>query len=784
MQVRNSRVIVTGGAGFIGSHLVDALLRQGNDVIVIDDLSSGTRENLVHHRNNSCLHVEEANVLDEQGIMALHKGADFVFHLATRNLRLSLRQPTIVHEVNTTGTLNVLKAAAAAKVKRFLYCSSSEVNGTADVVPMPEDYYFRPQTIYGASKLAGEYYTQVFHRARWLFTVIARPHNNYGPRAHYQGFKGEVIPRFILWALAGRPLIIYGNGRQTRDFTYVTETADIMVGLMECDSAVGGTFNICRGQEVSIREIAKLVSELTGLNSPPDYFPERPSDVLRLIGDPTHLRNALGRSPNICIREGLAKTVAWFREHIPINESLLASLQPNNWSDVPREPWLPEVADLVKLPKMSEVRRSPNRGDTRATKEIPIVLLTLEEEEARAARQTILTGWVTQGPKVRAFEEVFAAYAGAHYACAVSSCTAALHLALLAVGVRPGDVVVTVSHSFIATANAIRHCQAEPVFVDIDPDTLNMDPRRLARCLTDDFQEENGALWYRYADRLAMGESPLTVCARPIGRLAAILVVHQVGMPADLHRILPLSRQYGIPVVEDAACAIGSEISLDDGASWEKIGRPNGDIACFSFHPRKLITTGEGGMLTTNNPEYDHKFRLLRHHGMDLSDYARHYSEKVAFEKYVITGYNYRMTDIQAAVGIEQLKRLPEIVEQRRVRASIYQKRLTGIQGVKAFVEPKYAKTNWQSYVVRLDDRFSQKEVMQTLKDMGINTRRGIMCSHLEPPYSKAWPEGCLPNSEKAQQHCIVLPLYTAMSEDELEQVVNELSKLVNVRGT
>jgi UDP-glucose 4-epimerase len=274
-------------------------------------------------------------------MMALFKGAHYVFHLATRNVRLSIRQPTIVHEVNTTGTLNVLKAATAARIKRFLYCSSSEVNGTADDVPMVEDYHYRPETIYGASKLAGEYYTQVFQRADWLSTVIARPHNTYGPREHYSGNQGEVIPRFILWALAGQPLVIYGDGTQTRDFTYVAETADCLVKLMEHDGAVGHTFNICRGEEVSIREIATIIAELTGLQAPLKYLIQRPHDVLRLYGDVTKLRRMLGVAPQISIYQGLALTIEWFRRHVPITNEVLASLQDENWTQVVAEPWQP-----------------------------------------------------------------------------------------------------------------------------------------------------------------------------------------------------------------------------------------------------------------------------------------------------------------------------------------------------------------------------------------------------------------------------------------------------------
>jgi perosamine synthetase len=387
---------------------------------------------------------------------------------------------------------------------------------------------------------------------------------------------------------------------------------------------------------------------------------------------------------------------------------------------------------------------------------IPIAKPWLGEAEAEAAKRPIMAGWVTQGPEVAAFEQEFADCVGSKHACAVSNCTTALHLALLAVGVQPGDEVITVSHSYIATANSIRYCGAVPIFVDIEPQTFNINPVLIEDAISD--------------------------------RTRAILVVHQMGMPCDLKAILDIAHRYELPVIEDAACAIGSEILWD--GQWEKIGKPHGDIACFSFHPRKVITTGDGGMLTTNRAEWDKQFRLWRQHGMSVADTVRHGAKQVIFESYPMLGYNYRMTDIQAAVGREQIKRLPEIVERRRYLAQRYHEQLADVPGLKLPTEPPWARSNWQSYCVRLPEQVDQQYVMQTMLDAGVSTRRGIMCAHREPAYQvEAWSCGVdssacncqlgkcqrLVEGEQAQDHAILLPLFHQMTEEEQERAIGIL---------
>jgi dTDP-4-amino-4,6-dideoxygalactose transaminase len=265
-----------------------------------------------------------------------------------------------------------------------------------------------------------------------------------------------------------------------------------------------------------------------------------------------------------------------------------------------------------------------------------------------------------------------------------------------------------------------------------------------------------------------MGVTP-SFTRRPAGRVAAIVPVHQMGMPCDLNAILSLAAELHSPVVEDAACAVGSELYRD--GKWQKIGRPHGDIACFSFHPRKIVATGDGGMLTTANPEYDRRFRLLRQHGMSVPDTVRHSADRVIFEEYVTTGFNYRMTDLQAAVGIEQLKKLPGFLAERQGIAARYHDALKEVRWLELPRESAFCKTNWQSYPVKLGTNapVRRDELMQRLLDSGISTRRGIMNAHQEPPYASNLH---LSHSEEARDSVLLLPVFNGMGDGDVEEVV------------
>jgi dTDP-4-amino-4,6-dideoxygalactose transaminase len=372
---------------------------------------------------------------------------------------------------------------------------------------------------------------------------------------------------------------------------------------------------------------------------------------------------------------------------------------------------------------------------------IPIAKPYLTEEEAKAAYDTILTGWITQGPRVKEFEEKFAAYTGAKYAVAVSNCTTALHLAMIVAGVGPGDEVICPSMSYIATANCIKYNGAKPVFAEINPDNYNID--------------------------LADTEKKIT------SKTKAILIVHQIGMPVDIDAFTKLADKYGLKLIEDAACAAGSAYK------GKKIGS-HSELVCFSLHPRKVITTGDGGFITTNREDYYERMKLLRQHGMSVNDRVRHESSKIIFEDHVELAYNYRMTDIQASVGIKQLEKLDWIVGERRKIANAYNEAFKYIDCFQLPIEKEGYFSNYQSYSVLLKENspIARNELMQQLLDMGIASRRGIMTSHRETAYKTEYAGLSLPVSEHVSDNSIILPLYVPMSQDDITTVIDGIRSI------
>jgi perosamine synthetase len=375
---------------------------------------------------------------------------------------------------------------------------------------------------------------------------------------------------------------------------------------------------------------------------------------------------------------------------------------------------------------------------------IPIAKPYLGADEAQAAYDTILTGWVTQGPKVQEFEEKFSEYVSSKYAVAVSSCTTALHLAMIVSGIGKDDEVICPSMSYIATANCIKYVGSRPVFAEVNPQTYNID-------ITD-------------------AEKKITP------KTKAILIVHQMGMPVDIDAFSALCKKYNLELIEDAACAIGSVYK------GQKIGS-HSELVCFSFHPRKVISTGDGGMITTNREDYYIRLKQLRQHGMSINDRLRHESKKIVFEDHLEIGYNYRMTDIQAAVGIQQLKKLDWIINERRRIAEHYMDAFKDIDCIRLPHEKDGYFSNYQSFSIYLKKNcpVSRNELMEKLLEQGIASRRGIMTSHRATAYREECKGILLPVSEDACDNSILIPLFVPMSEEDINLVTSTIKSILRV---
>ena len=305
------RVLVTGGAGFIGSELVRGLAAAGHPVRVVDNLINGRRENLEGVEGDVELIV--ADIRERPGLPALMRGVEVVFHLACLGVRHSIREPAESHDVNATATLSLLSAARAADVGRFVYVSSSEVYGTARHAPMTEEHPTFPTTVYGASKLAGECYARAFFETYGYPAVVIRPFNTYGPRCHHEGDSGEVIPKFLLRGMAGLPLVVFGDGTQTRDFTHVGDTAGGILRAGFTDGILGETINLGSGKEIAIRDLARKVGEVLERPVETTFDAPRPGDVLRLCADASRARRLLGFRPEVTLERGLASLLEWYR---------------------------------------------------------------------------------------------------------------------------------------------------------------------------------------------------------------------------------------------------------------------------------------------------------------------------------------------------------------------------------------------------------------------------------------------------------------------------------------
>lgn len=374
---------------------------------------------------------------------------------------------------------------------------------------------------------------------------------------------------------------------------------------------------------------------------------------------------------------------------------------------------------------------------------IPISLPSMGQEEWEALKEPIFSGWITQGPKVKILENNFAERHQVEHALAVSNCTTALHLSLIACGVKEGDEVLVPAFTWVSTANAVLYCNAKPVFVDIDPKTFNIDVTKIKEKITK--------------------------------KTKAIIAVHLFGLCADITFIK--EHFPDLKIVEDAACAAGAALNNKPAGSL-------GDIGCFSLHPRKSVTTGEGGMLTTNNEEIASYLNMLRNHGASISEEQRHHGPKpYILPEFNILGFNYRMTDLQGAIGVVQLSKLDTFIDERNEWANYYEDNLKDIPWIQTPIVPINYKHGWQSYVLLIDETkapLKRNELMEILQQAGISTRPGTHAVHMLGFYANKYaikPED-YPGAQIANDFSMSIPLHNKMVPEDYKYIVDCLKSI------
>ena len=618
------------------------------------------------------------------------QGADGVFHFAALWLLHCHEYPRAAFDVNIRGSFNVFEACVAANVERLVYSSSASVYGDAVEEPMTEDHPFNNTNFYGATKIAGEAMLRALHHRYGLPYAGLRYMNVYGPRQDYHGAYIAVIMKMLDAIERGDPLVVYGDGSQAYDFVYVGDCAQANVCAMQADT-VDRFYNVGTGLRTTIAELAKLLLEVSG------------SDV----GDPL-------RAGGIDLRD-----------------------QPDRLGGARRD------RDRVRGPRAARRRAAEAARVARARlmehRHVPIALPSTGDEEWEALREPLQSGWLTQGPVVRRFEEAFARRHDVPHALATTSCTTALHLALAALGIGPGDEVIVPAFTWIATANAVVYCGATPVFVDVDPAHL-----------------QHGS------DIDRRGLDTPHACRRPRPSLRP--VCRHGGDSAQRSAGRP-------PIVEDAACAAGASYQ-------ERPAGGLGDVACFSFHPRKSITTGEGGMLVTTDADLAGRAEQLRNHGAAVPEEVRHHGPApFLLPDFDELGFNYRMTDLQAAVGLVQLSKLDGFIDERAQWAKWYcrgarvlrvasaargaRRRKSRLAGVRhrgrRRCSASGATTSWRDCTSSVSPRAPGRTRCRRRATTGAGSMSRLMG---------------IPVASRLQDRSMAIPLHNRMTADDYEYVV------------
>ena len=724
----NKRVLVTGGAGYLGSVLVPQLLDEGYDVTVFDRMLFG-REPLAPVADHPRLKLIEGDITRLANYNGFLEGMDAVIHLAAFSNDPSCDlKPELTQRVNFEATTELARRAARAGVRRFVYASSCSVYGSNPSPIVDERSELHPVSLYAQKKAEAEQALFALPAPGMSITAF-RMATLYGlsPRMRFD----LAINLMVMNAVTRRAIYVLGGGHQWRPFVHVADAAQAYITALQApaDAVDRETFNVgADNTNYQIGDLAWVVRDsLPHLDVTVTTVPDN-DDKRSYRVSFAKIKDRLGFEPRCDLKESIVEIGR------AIQAGRLGDCSDTKFYTVKR------MKELTEQPAMAG-------GEPIRTDFLPFALPLLGREEEEEVLDCLRSGWMTTGPKTKKFEQQLADYAGAKHAIAVNSCTAALHIALAAAGIKRGDEVITSAITFPATANVVIHQGAKPILVDVDPTTLNIDPKAVEAAITP--------------------------------RTKAIIPVHIAGQVSDMDPIRELARKHNLVIIEDAAHAIGSEYK------GERVGNLSGSLAaCYSFYPIKNLTTIEGGAVLTNDDEFAELCRLYALHGISKDAWKRYSNAGYQHWDTLLPGFKYNMTDVQASLGIHQMPRLEGFLETRERYANLYRDAFADLPEIETLRRTENGRHAWHLFVILLNlDKLSisRDEFMEALRQENIGTGIHFRSLHIQPFYAKRYKyqRADLPNAAAVSDRLLSLPLYPKMSEQDVLDVIEAVHKIV-----
>ena len=720
-----NKILITGGAGYLGSILSRKLIERGYAVRCFDRLYFG-KEPIRSLLGNERFELVKGNILDIDNNLDLLKDIDAIVHLAgIANDPTGDLQPEMTQLVNYSATVKLAELAKKEGVKRFVFASSCSVYGQSIIEELDEESALNPVSIYAESKVKAE--MEILKMADDKFAPVSlRQATLFGvsPRMRFD----LAINLMVMHALTKKKVFVWGGGKQWRPFLHVRDSADAFVKCLEVslETISGQIFNVSNtGGNYQIIKLANIVKDcLPGTSI--EIIPENPDKrSYRVISE--KIRKALGWNADISAEDGI--------------EELSAFLSGSKDRDFNKITYfnIETIKKYLEQPAIED--GDPVRGEF-----LPFALPQIGVEEEKEVIDTLRSGWITTGPKTQRFEKMICDYTHSKHAVALNSCTAALHLSLVALGVQQGDEVITSPITWPATANVVIHVGANPVFVDIDRSTLNIEVTKIEEKITK--------------------------------KTKAIIPVHMAGQSCDLDKIHAIAKKHNLYVIEDAAHAIGAEYK------GKKIGTTS-DLTCFSFYPIKNMTTIEGGVVTTDNSLWAENIRINSLHGVSTDAWKRYSKQGEGHHEVIFPGFKYNMSDVQASLGLHQLLKLDGFIRQREHIMHQYNDAFCNIEEITLLENSENIKHAHHLYIIMLNTeklRVSRDDFIKALKNENIGIGIHFRSLHIQRYYKERFKfkELDLPNAKYISDRILSLPLYPKMSQYDIDTVIKAVKKLIN----